>query len=259
MDNLDVVLVRAENPANIGQTARAMKNFGFSRLLLVNCVPHRVEEAYTLGFRAKEILDQAPVYGSLEGAVRGSGLVIGFTRRNGRERGEPRSIVKVAERVVEVMRDQNVSLVFGNEKNGLSNEELVFCHELAFIPTGSEYSSLNLSHAVAVALFSVLTRLPECRMLLEKPERFYATPDEFEELIGNFREVLEMLDYENSSKEGLLERTLKNLGRFFHKAGLEKREFHLFRAFLRRMKDCLLSRAASVSKNTEPADLLDRF
>lgn len=243
-ENLCVVLVRAENPANIGQTARAIRNFGFSNLALVRSAPHRVDEAYTLGWHAKDILDRAPAYESLEEALCGSALVVGLTHRSGRERGEPRSIVEVTGRVVEVMNEQKVSLVFGNEKNGLSNEELACCHELAFIPTGTEHSSLNLSHAVAVTLFSIFTRCltfaagnsRDRSLPHRKPERFYATPGEFGELIENFREVFDLLGYDESPKEDLLERTLENVERFFHKTGLEKREFHLFRAFLAKIK-----------------------
>jgi tRNA C32,U32 (ribose-2'-O)-methylase TrmJ len=88
--NIHIVLVRAENPANIGQVARVMKNFGLSRLFLVDCVPHQVQEAYTLGWNAKEILDDARVL-PLKEAIQDSVLTVGFTRRSGHSRGEPRS------------------------------------------------------------------------------------------------------------------------------------------------------------------------
>jgi len=90
MKNIQVVLVRAENPANIGQTARAMKNFGLSRLVLVRCAPHQVQEAYSLGWNAKEILDGAAVFTNVGAALSNSVLSVVFPRRSGHARGEPR-------------------------------------------------------------------------------------------------------------------------------------------------------------------------
>ena len=89
MTNLNVVLVRVENPVNIGQTARAMKNFGVRNLSLVNCVPHQVNEAYTPGWIAKEIIDGAKVYSTVREAVENAGMTVGFTARIREERGGP--------------------------------------------------------------------------------------------------------------------------------------------------------------------------
>jgi len=154
MRNIQIVLVRAENPANIGQVARAMKNFGLSRLLLVDCVPHQVPEAYTLGWNAREILDRAAVFPSLGDALCDSVLSIGFTRRSGHSRGEPRPFLEILPQVMEAASNHNVALVFGNERNGLSNEEIRLCHLPAILPTSQEHASLNLSHAVAIGRLS---------------------------------------------------------------------------------------------------------
>ncbi len=237
LNNLQVILVRAENPANIGQAARAMKNFGLSRLALVNCAPHQTDDAYTLGWKAKNILDKAELFSSLETATQPIDLAVGFTTRSGRKRGEPRAVNEIVPQIMEAMNDQQVALVFGNEKNGLSNEELERCDLHAVIPTAPDYSSLNLSHAITVAAFSIFTQTSAAKKLLRKPERFYATSQEFDELMRHFREALLALDYQNSRKIGLLDRTLENLTHFFRKSGLEKRELHLFRAFLSKVRE----------------------
>lgn len=231
-----IILVRAENPANIGQVARAMKNFGLSRLALVDCAPHQVQEAYSLGWNAKEILDQALVFPSLEAALKDAVLVVGFTRRSGHARGEPRSFVEILPQVMEMARSHSVALLFGNEKNGLSNQELKSCHLAAILPTSSEHASLNLSHAVAIASFLIFNQTPQSTLNLRKPERYYATQAELADLRMDFARVLETLDYEDSELNDLLTRTLNNLDRLFKKAGLERREFHMFKAFLSRVE-----------------------
>jgi TrmH family RNA methyltransferase len=235
LNNVQIVLVRAENPANIGQAARAMKNFGLSELFLVNSVPHQVQEAYTLGWHAKEILDRARTFDSLPEALKESVYVVGLTRRSGQRRGEPRSLVEMVPQVLEAAQEQKVALVFGNEKNGLSNEELQSCHERATLPANPEYPSLNLSHAVAVAAFLLFNGSGEAEALFKKPERYYATYEELQDLITLFQEVLEGLDYKDAGEDDLLTRTLQNLRRLFQKSGLERREYHLFRAFLSRI------------------------
>ncbi len=235
-EHLPIVLVRTENPANIGQVARAMKNFGLSRLHLVNCVPHQVQEAYTLGWNAKELIDRAKIFSSLEEAVKDSVLTIGFTRRSGHSRGEPRSFLDVLPQVIETARDHEVALVFGNEKNGLSNQELKTCHLATVLPTHSAHASLNLSHAVAIASFLIFNQTPGSALHFRKPERFYATQEELWDLMADFKTVLERLDYSDKKWNDLLTRTLHNLNRLFKKAGLERREFHLFKAFLSRVE-----------------------
>ena len=236
MRNIQIVLVRPENPANIGQTARAMKNFGLSRLALVESVPHQVQGAYTLGWNAKKVIDQAAVHRSLSEAVKNSVLVVGFTRRSGHSRGRPRAFSEVLPQILETAQSHQVSLLFGNEKNGLSNEELRNCHLAAVLPTAPEYGSLNLSHAVAVAAFLIFNQTPESILNLKKPERYYATGEELESLMTDFKMVLQTLDYRDGIYNDLLTRTLNNLSRLFKKAGLERKEFHLLKAFLSRIQ-----------------------
>ncbi len=267
--NIKIVLVRAENPANIGQAARAMKNFGLWRLALVNCAPHQVREAYTLGWNAKDILDRAQAFrssaplsvrcdkrrgnGPLALALEDSVLSVGFTRRSGHSRGEPRSFLEILPQVMEAACDGTVSLLFGNEKNGLSNEELHACHLSAILPTSPGFGSLNLSHAVAIAGFLIFSQTPESVLQLRKPERYYATQGELESLMADFGRLLEALDYRDTLWNDLLTRTLNNLRRLFKKAGVERREYHLFKALLSRIEQRLGAGTGSpVPVPTEP-------
>lgn len=237
--NLQIILVRAENPINIGQAARAMKNFGVSKLALVRSAFHRVPEAYTVGWKARQILDQAKTFDALDGALRGVAFAVGFTARKGKRRGEPNPIHKILPQILETLKTRPVALVFGNEKNGLSNDELRKCHALTTIPVTKEYSSLNLSHAVAISLFSVFSQTKQAEKPFRKLKQHYATAKEFKNLMEMWGRLLKSLGYKNDPKMNLLKTVSEHLQHYFKKAGLERRDLHMFRALLNRIEQRL--------------------
>lgn len=232
-------MVRAENPSNIGQSARAMKSFGVDQLILVNCAFHRVPEAYTPGWKGRKILDRARRINSLDQALRGRSLAIGFTARAGKRRGEPRSLFDIVPETLKVLRTQRIALVFGNEKSGLSNAELKKCHWMATIPAVSEYTSFNLSHAVAIVLATLYMQLPVSRNLFKKPKRFHTKPEEFEALMDDFRYLLKKLRYKNTLQVPMINKVMTGFSHYFKRAGLDRRELHLFKAFLSKIRQII--------------------
>jgi tRNA/rRNA methyltransferase len=240
--NLRVVLVRGENPVNIGQTARAMKNFSVSKLILVGCVNHQTQEAYAPGWKAKRILDSAKCFKSLDDVLKQSYFSLGFTTRRRIGRGALLPFIQVVPKILEVIQEKEAHLVFGNEKNGLSNEELSNCHVAVTIPADVVYPTLNLSHAVAVALFEIFRHVKSSAPN-RKNKRFYASAGEYASLMEEFLHILKLLDYTNSPKRNLLKEVHAQIKSFFWKAGLEQRELHLFRAFLYRIKDRIESQS----------------
>ncbi len=239
LKNLSVVLVRAENPVNIGQAARAMKNFGAGKLILVDCAPHRVPEAYTPGWKARKILDHAKRTKSLNSLLKDNSIAVGLTARAGKRRGAPRPIADLLPDILDALKSQKVALIFGNEKNGLSNEELKKCHWMATIPAAKEYTSLNLSHAVVVVLSLIYSQTPNAGSLYEKPKRFHTKPREFEALMEDFRCILKQVGYRNTPKMAWRDQVMANLSRYFKKSGLDRRELHLFKAFLSRIRSSI--------------------
>jgi len=100
-----------------------------------------------------------------------------------------------------------------------------------------------------LAAFLIFNQTPESVLNLRKPERFYATQGELEDLMADYRQVLEALDYQDTQWNDLLTRTLRNLSRLFKKAGLERREFHMFKAFLSRVEQAILARHCESASN----------
>jgi tRNA/rRNA methyltransferase len=155
-DRLCVVLVAARNPLNIGAAARAMTNFGFSRLRVVN--------PYKLAFRdarsaigASHVLAAAEECDTVAEAVAGCTLVVGTTAVGRRALQHPlRRLEHGARLIRKRMASSRVALLFGSEKFGLSNDALSHCHWLLHIPTSPGNLSMNLGQAVAVCLYELV-------------------------------------------------------------------------------------------------------
>jgi len=154
-DRLRVVLVAARNPLNIGAAARAMSNFGFGRLRVVNPYEVAFREARS-AVGAAALLTNAEEYATVAEAVADCTLVVGTTAARGREVPQPlRRLQDGAHLIRTWLGSGNVALLFGSEKRGLSNQDLSHCHWLMRIPTVEEHGSMNLGQAVAVCLYEL--------------------------------------------------------------------------------------------------------
>jgi TrmH family RNA methyltransferase len=160
LDHLCVVLVATRNPLNLGAAARAMSNFGFLHLRVVN--------PYAVAFRqarsavgASELLSSAEEFQSVAEAVADCQLVVGTTAVGARELHHPLKRLEEGARGIRKHLGRKrgpgrVALLFGSEKVGLSNHDLSYCHWLMRIPTREQHRSMNLGQAVAVCLYEVI-------------------------------------------------------------------------------------------------------
>lgn len=155
-DGLRVVLVAPRNPLNIGAAARAMSNFGFASLRLVN--PYKVaylEARSAVG--AGPVLEACREYASTAEAIQDCALVVGTTSVGHRELQHTLRRLEYGARLIRgQLSSGNVALLFGTEKFGLSNEDLSHCHWLLRIPARAEHGSMNLGQAVAVCLYELV-------------------------------------------------------------------------------------------------------
>ncbi len=169
LDRLVVVLVGTRNPLNIGAAARAMSNFGFPHLRVVNVFEPAFREARS-AVGASALLKAAKHYTKLGDAVADCTLVVGTTAGR-REFQQPlRRLEDGARLITGAIRrrttSSRVALLFGSEKFGISNRDLSHCHWLMRIPTVDANISMNVGQAVAVCLYelardSKAPRLPE--------------------------------------------------------------------------------------------------
>jgi TrmH family RNA methyltransferase len=149
-----LVLVRPETSANVGASARVVRNAGLHGLWLVSPGDWRTVECWRTAWGAHEVLEEARVFTGLGPALAGTALVVALSGR--RPSGPP--VVDVREAAAEIAslgRDEEAALVLGPETGGLTNDELVLCGRVAAIPSHPQQPSFNLSHAAAIAGYEV--------------------------------------------------------------------------------------------------------
>ncbi|MEK6742394.1 MAG: RNA methyltransferase [Nitrospirota bacterium] len=155
LNSVSIVLVRTKTPGNIGAVARSMMNMGLSRLMLVRPPQDDQGEAVKFAAGAEAILRDAVRTETLQEAVAGHGLVIGTSRHLGRHRRNIVTPREMADRIVPLLSQNRIALVFGREVNGLDSEDLNLCNELIVIPSSDDFPSLNLSHAVCIVAYEL--------------------------------------------------------------------------------------------------------
>jgi tRNA/rRNA methyltransferase len=147
--------VATRNPLNIGASARAMANFGFPVLRVVNPYDVAFREARS-AVGAAPLLRAAAECASVSAAVGDCALVVGTTSGGNRELQHPIRRLEYGARLIRGgLAKAPVALLFGSEKYGLSNDDLSYCHWLMRIPTVDPGLSMNLGQAVALCLYEL--------------------------------------------------------------------------------------------------------
>jgi len=208
MTPIRIVLVRPRNPNNIGAAARAMKNFGFTDLVVVSPQSSIWEEARAAA-GAEDLLESARVADTLAEAVSDCVLVIGTVDSR---RGQDLSPSSLREQIL--LSPSPAALVFGSEKTGLTNADLSFCHRILTIPTRVDFPSMNLGQAVAVCCYELARGEPASPVLQHSSD--YATIGELEGLLGQTTEILKEVGF-------LSERNLQSMTEEFRSSLLRLR------------------------------------
>jgi tRNA/rRNA methyltransferase len=194
LGRLRVVLVNPRNPLNIGAAARAMSNFGFSQLRLVNPYYVAFRQA-TSAVGAADLMANAVEYKTVAEVVSDCALVVGTTAVGKRHLLQPlRRLEQGARLIHKQLHTGNVALLFGSEKRGLANEDFSHCHWLMRIPTGEKNISMNLGQAVAVCLYE-LARDAKAKAGKKTDYDLPATVGEQEKITGLLLESLQGSGY----------------------------------------------------------------
>jgi tRNA/rRNA methyltransferase len=206
---LYVVLVSTRNPLNIGAAARAMSNFGFLRLRVVNPYDVAFREARS-AVGASKVVKEAKQFSSLAEAIADCQLVVGTTAATNRELHQPMYTLKEAASLVRSrLESDHVALLFGSEKRGLSSDDLDHCHFLLRIPTRPEHGSMNLGQAVAVCLYELARGISSS----PKPQPVLATAGELERLNRVLLDALQRSGYTKPRTSAATEDKVRRLTR----------------------------------------------
>ena len=230
LERIDIVLAQPRRPGNIGAAARAMKNLGAGRLILVDPCNHLAPEALRMAYGAHDILHRARVTDTLPRAVARHRLVIGTTARAHKGYGEAAPIHTLRRLIVAHARRDSVAIVFGSEQNGLTNDELARCHRLVRLPMAITAPSYNLAQAVVLALYELFTAAQGTRLPRARPR---ATSSELEHLYGDWAALLAAIGF---LKEQQGRQILVALRQIWGRADLDSRDVRILRGIARQMR-----------------------
>jgi len=226
-----VVLVDARNPLNIGAAARAMSNFGFQHLRVVN--PYDVAfEGARSAVGAAELLARAEKFETVAEAVADCSLVVGTTAVGHRDLQHSLQRLEAGAPLIRSHLSSasgNCALLFGSEKFGLANRDMSHCHWLMHIPTRAEHFSMNLGQAVAICLYELI-RDPEA--MLEPEKGSPASSAEVERITETLLTALRASGYPKLNASDSFEGAVRRL---VHRLHLQSGDAEFLLGMLRQM------------------------
>ncbi|MDA9027639.1 RNA methyltransferase [Gammaproteobacteria bacterium] len=153
---VQIVLVETSHPGNIGSVARAMKNMGLSRLILINPKKFPHDEATALAGNASDVLEKAKIFRSIEEAVKNSKIIFATSARERTIEWPVASAKDAAQEINQLAAEGlEVSILFGREDRGLTNEELQLSNKHLIIPAHPEYPVLNIAMSTQVVCYEL--------------------------------------------------------------------------------------------------------
>ena len=224
-----VVLHEPQELVNIAHVVRAMKNFGFQDLRLVN---PREYDGYRIGgiaHQSHDVVSRIALFDSLSAALEDCQHVTGCTAR---PRSAKRNLQRPREAATELHAlegSARAALVFGREDKGLSNEDLDRCHRIVTIPSSPSYPSLNLGHAVVVLLYELALARGDGERPFKAPRRPAepATVAEIERFFADAEQALAAIEFFKVRDREHVMRTVREV---VHRVPLDQREAKLLRA-----------------------------
>ncbi len=224
-----VVFVEPESSGNIGFLARAMKNFGLSNLVLIN--PCEIKkEAYSHAMHAKNLIESCKIYETLQKFIEDANIhfTVGTTGTAGGSYNVPRIAITPEQFAESLNINGNISILFGREGDGLSNEELSLCDVVVSIPTHESYPVMNVSHAAAIVFYEMFKR--KKNYPVEGVED--ASVAEKKALIKDMDDIIQNLGYPIHKRRIASVVFKRIIGRAF----ISGREAHTLKGVLRRIK-----------------------
>ncbi len=237
-DNIRIVMINTSHPGNIGAAARVMKNMGLTRLYLVQPKHFPNAEATAMASGADDLLSRAVVCDSLPQALEGCHLVLGTTARERKIQHEFIDAREAGLLSVSESKKQEVALVFGRERIGLTNDELGLCHKLINIATNPDYSSLNVASAIQIVTYEVMMSLAALNNAEHygaevdsgmKSEVEYASSDNMERFYQHLEQTLVDIDFLRIKQSPQLMSKLRHI---YNRIRLEQEELNILRGIL---------------------------
>lgn len=246
-DQIRIVLLEPSHPGNIGAVARAMKNMGLTRLVLVAPEQYPDPQATWRAVYAVDVLESAVVVETLDEAIADCGLVIGTCARDRRLPWPVLDPRRAAREIAVASNHGEVAILFGREDNGMSNEELMRCNLHLAIPTSDAYSSLNLAMAVQIVCYELHMLVAEDD-LPDSAETHWDAPPATQENVERFfvhlEQTLSEIGFLNPAAPRQL---MPRLRRLYGRLRMDEMELQILRGIL-----------SETQKRIEPVDWNER-
>jgi len=227
LTDIRIVLVEPSGALNLGSIARVMKNMGLQQLILVNpkCDPDSVE-AKQMAVHGADLLEQAQSVRSLSEALRGCQQAVATTARS-RNLAMP---LQPPRQVFPNLLPVPSAIIFGREDSGLTNEELTHAQQALYIPTASEYGSLNLATAVTICTYELRQMVLTPQQQAPIPQTETATLDALEGYYQHLEQVLLEIGFLYPHTKSA---RMKKFRQIYNRANLTPEELALLRGILR--------------------------
>ena len=230
---ISVILIEPENAGNLGAIARAMANFGFKELVLINSKCDRLsKEAMDRAVHAKDLLNNAKMADI--GILSEFDYLVATTAKLGTDYNIPRSPVtprQLAEALAEISSDSKIGIVIGRESSGMTNDEIKMCDFVCTIPSHEKYPTMNISHALNIILYEIFAESGEGKIGKQIIPAGKKEKDAFfKELHG----LLDNMDFSTEEKRDTQKIVWQKL---IGKSFLTKRELFSLFGFVRKIKE----------------------
>jgi tRNA/rRNA methyltransferase len=231
--NISIVLYKPKYAGNVGSVARAAKNMGIGKIVVVGTTDldrEAMEQRST--HLAADVLDQIQYVASIEEALGGFHYIVGTTARLGKARGPFVSPRAAAQKIADLSQKNKIALLFGPEDTGLANDQLRLCHSVVTIPTSRDFTSLNLSQAVMILCYEIFIASRAAETMAEATPKL-ALSSELEGMYGQMKDLLAKIEFLNPENP---EYWMLDARRFFSRTGLLSREVKIIRGVCRQLE-----------------------
>jgi TrmH family RNA methyltransferase len=230
LSRIRIVLINTTHPGNIGATARAMKVMGLKQLHMVTPKTFPCAEATAMASGADDLLQQAVVHESLESALSGCSLVLGTSARMRSLPMPQMDLRKAAQSALSEHDGQDIAILFGRERYGLTNDEIQRCHQLVHIDTNPDYGSLNLAQAVQVMAYELrMAAIGETGTRIEPSDWVPVDAGQMELFFVHLEQTLLDIQFLNPDQP---KRLMARLRRLFNRARPDQNEINILRGVL---------------------------
>lgn len=222
---MDIILQESQTPGNIGAIARAMKNFEYTTLVLLNpkC-NHLSKEALDRASHAQDILQNAKIIKKLD-----YDTLIGTTAIIGTDYNLNRTPI-TAETLAKMQLKGKVGILFGREDHGLNNEELEMCDIIITIPSSKKYPTMNVSQAAVIVLYELFKYSPKIKT---GDNIKAATRQQKDILLKVIEEKTQKMSFSTTYKRETQKRVWKKV---IGKSHLSRREIMALFGFMKKIK-----------------------